>query len=326
MTTAGNIDQTKYQEKESQERLNLQNKEKWPAIPRTQPPKRPNQLVLIKIRDMSEELVATRMDMRGRAVVGRVIGLAPIHKDVAEYVSVVCKAIPEEIKMKSDNSFMITFSTIADALELLLSKDLVQIEPWTPQADLERTKFTKKFMWVQLSGLRDECVRMVDKIVSAVGELHIKPDKSEFLVKHAKPRFGVKMNEMMALPKDVTLQFVEDGVEKEIVQIIDYPDLPIRCRVCGSLEHLQEACPEPLPWKEITLGRVAEPKGFLPCFGGDNLKRRLTPPVVTRNKHITRQLFGKGITADLAVLRVGTIVWREGLKGVTVWVPTQERR
>lgn len=131
-------------------------------------------------------------------------------------------------------------------------------------------------------------MRMVDKIVSAVGEFYIKSDKFEFLVKYVKSRFGVKMNEMMVLLKDVILQFVEDGVEKEIVQIIDYSDFFIRCRVCGSLEYFQEVCSELLSWKEITLGRVAESKGFLLCFGGDNLKRRFIFSVVIRNKYIIR--------------------------------------
>lgn len=76
------------------------------------------------------------------------IGLVFIYKDVVEYVSVVCKVISEEIKMKSDNLFMIIFSIIADVLELFFLKDLVQIEFWILQVDLERIKFIKKFMWV----------------------------------------------------------------------------------------------------------------------------------------------------------------------------------
>lgn len=52
---------------------------------------------------------------------------------------------------------------------------------------------------------------MVEHKVSAVGELYIKPTKEELLVKNTKPRFGIKMKEMAVLPKDIILQFKEDG-------------------------------------------------------------------------------------------------------------------
>lgn len=80
------------------------------------------------------------------------MGMAPIHREVAKFVRIVWDAEPEEIRMKNDNSFMIKFSTIADALQLLYSKELfkrnhlVQIEPWTPQVDPDRTECAEKFM------------------------------------------------------------------------------------------------------------------------------------------------------------------------------------
>lgn len=82
---------------------------------------------------------------------------------------------------------------------------------------------------MRLPGQRDKCTGLVDQIIAGVGELHIKHAVEEFEGRNAKPRYGVKVDNLDMLPKDVVLQHAKNGVEKEIIQIIDYPNLPIRC-------------------------------------------------------------------------------------------------
>lgn len=63
-----------------------------------------------------------------------------------------------------------------------------------------------------------------------------------------------------------------------------------------------DKCEEPLPWKEVAMGGQPELKGFLPGYGGDNMKRPLTLAIVSQNKYIMQQLFGNRITAELECL------------------------
>lgn len=111
--------------------------------------------------------------------------------------------LPVEVRLKADNSFMVTYDSEVDALAFLQSKELfqgdhlVQLELWTPQDDPDKTEFSKIFIWVTLPGIRDECIRMAERIVAQIGELHIVPKREEFLVKNAKPRFELRTYQKM---------------------------------------------------------------------------------------------------------------------------------
>lgn len=162
--------------------------------------------------------------LKERAVLGRIEGISPLEQDLVDYVAEAIGETPEEVKLKGDNSFLITLRSVTD-MEKLLRVHLAfrgnnagLLEPWSSQENPDKTEFLKKYIWLQLPGLRDECIGMIARIVAAVGKLHILPPKEDFMVKYAKPRIGVRVDDIDNLPDSVIIKCSEDGVPKQIRQ------------------------------------------------------------------------------------------------------------
>lgn len=125
----------------------------------------------------------------------------------------------------------------------------------------------------------------------------------------------------------MAILFTEDGKEKKIVQIVDYPGLPIRCQKCGSLEHLQADCRVTTPWQQVALGiRTEVQQKILPGFASASSRRPLSQVAALHNKSIGQLLFGEAVVADIVVLKVGVLLWREGRFETKLWIPAQDRK
>lgn len=235
-------------------------------------------------------------------VLGKIEGVSLSEQELMDYVSEAIGEEPEEVKLKGNNSFLLTMKTEGSMEKLLRvhlafkGRNTVYLEPWSPQEDPNKTEFMKKYVWIELPGLRDECLGMLERIVSAVGKLHIRPTKEEFKGKNAKPRIGVRIHDIGNFPDSVLINCSIKGVPRQIRQPVDYPDLPARCRICGSAKHLQKDCVELTPWKAKVLG--VKPEGvFLPGFGSLSTKKLMTPATNHQHQLLSQLLFNGKLLA-----------------------------
>lgn len=160
--------------------------------------------------------------LKERAVLGRIEGISLLEQDLVDYVAEVIGEISEEVKFKGDNFFLIIFRSVTD-MEKLLRVYLVFrgnnagfLEFWFFQENSDKTEFFKKYIWFQLSGLRDECIGMIARIVAAVGKLYILLLKEDFMVKYVKLRIGVRVDDIDNFSDSVIIKCSEDGVSKQI--------------------------------------------------------------------------------------------------------------
>lgn len=115
------------------------------------------------------------------------LGLSlPLMFTHTHYVALVTGKPPVMMRPKDDGSFLVKFSTREEAELFVTTKvpflgtKTILLEPWSPQKDSGSTEFKKKFMWVQLLGLREEFFELAGDLLTAVGEVVIRPKLKEF--------------------------------------------------------------------------------------------------------------------------------------------------
>lgn len=199
----------------------------------------------------------------------------------------------------------------------------IHLEQWSEQPDPDRTEFRKSLVWVEMPGLREECLGMIDDTLSRVGEVFIRPDPSEIWGRGKKPRWAVRVNDVNNLPDSVDIICPDDN--ETIKQILDYPFLPARCKKSGSLNHLKDACPEMSPWKAALLGRKVEYKG-LPGYAGASQVKGLSRERRALYKDMGSRMFGGTLRADLVVFKVCLLLSKVKKREEAIRIPTQDRR
>lgn len=288
--------------------------------------------VTVKLKKGSVKAACEKLSFFG--VLGEVDDYSPSEKEIEVYVEEVVGKKPDALRPKSDGSFHVWFKQQEDAEKLIASmvpfpgmKTLV-MESWAPQKDIEKTEFYKKFVWVQLPGLREEFFEVAAELLVAVGEVVIKTFPEEFWAKQAKPRFGVRVNDLSNLPEGLIIKVAEEEGEdeEEVYQPLDYPDLPTCYRLCGSTEHLQQSCTAVSPWKTLVLGETSE-STFVPGFGGGSSSRPLVMPASnSANIEVCKELAGTSKLSAIVVMKVGMILIRGGALDDEIRISTQSRR
>lgn len=133
-------------------------------------------LAPINMPDVKSDLKQSRQKLRRVAVMGKGEGICPKASALQAFVKQITGQEPESIKVKPDDSFVITCITEGEAKQLiearlLFEEKLIHLEGWSPQADPEKTVFLKRLLKVNLPKLRDECVDMAADLVAALGVL-----------------------------------------------------------------------------------------------------------------------------------------------------------
>lgn len=74
----------------------------------------------------------------------------------------------------------------------------------------------------------------------------------------------------------IEFQEDEDAPEESIFQPLDYPDLPTRCRLCGSTKHLQQTYTRTTPWRMAVTGEMSTEE-MVPVFASAPARPVVTP-------------------------------------------------
>lgn len=175
------------------------------------PPKSSKQFVdPIDLPDSKEDLKHSRQKLRLVGVLGKVEGVRPIEEALQTFVQQITGKNPERIKIKPDDTFVITCNNEEEAQKLIKARQLfdgkpIMLEGWEPQTDPEKTVFQNKLMKVNLPSLREECVDMAEDLVAALGVLYIAPSKEDLWKGDKVQSFVVKMDAKKKPPPGVNI-------------------------------------------------------------------------------------------------------------------------
>ena len=119
------------------------------------------------------------------------------------------------------------------------------MKPWHTKFKAEEEIPSVAPVWVRLFGLPIEFWNpsVFSSIGNSLGTFMMTADCTQNFEHIIYARICVLMDFDKPLPKKITLQFGEDTWE----QVVDYENIPFRCRICHEYGHLASACPNKIP-------------------------------------------------------------------------------
>jgi hypothetical protein len=130
-------------------------------------------------------------------------------------------------------------------------KGMCILQPWVPAFNPDKPQDLFIPTWITLRKLPREYLKIASQIAEQVGTLiGCDPDNSY----KREPRFCVGLRPGEGWEPEVTIK-TKSGLQISV--IIDYDNLPIRCRYCWSTKHQVKNCDQLNEIKAKTQGRKA---------------------------------------------------------------------
>jgi hypothetical protein len=112
------------------------------------------------------------------------------------------------------------------------------LQNWIPRFNSSRPVGLKVPTWVILKAVPDEFVGVIKQIAQSLGEILGINKRNTY---SEDQRFCIAL--LSGMPYETILGIVNPVTRERSEIVIDYNNLPIRCRYCMAIEHLIKDCP-----------------------------------------------------------------------------------
>lgn len=204
-----------------------------------------NTILEVKV---DQEIVRNESDrLQKLAVVVYFVGGRQTHTALLQWVAALQKQTGDWIGLGRDlgRGFfqILTRQTLATQKLLMLTPHRSKwgtciLQTWMPGFDSSKPSKLKVPTWVTLRGIPGEFLGVAKDIAAGLGDLLGFDKRNDHT---ADQRFCVALQSGQGWKTQLAVQ--NEQTQEQILIMVDYCNLPIRCRCCYSTEHLMKDCP-----------------------------------------------------------------------------------